>query len=60
MTIDDAIAILEQEYELAKVYNEHLGKPAIKLGIEALKAIQETKWLGILHKDYLLPGETKD
>ena len=60
MTIDDAIAILEQEYELAKVYNEHLGKPAIKLGIEALKRIQVWRDGATMPKDYPLQGETKD
>lgn len=43
MTLDDAIAILEQEYDLAKVYNTHMGKSAIKLGIEALKRIQSNR-----------------
>ena len=60
MTIDDAIAILEQEERLAKLYNEHLGKPALKLGTEALKRIKTLRTDWRISAAAPLPDETED
>ena len=60
MNLEKAIETLTKEYERWKVCNQWDYCIALKLGIEALKRLEEdrrdnphTAWL-------LLPGETKD
>lgn len=59
MTLDKAIKELSEHSKFVLVaYNPDL-KAAVKLGIEALKRLTETRATGWTNCRQLLPGETK-
>lgn len=60
MTIDRAIKVLEDDTYFCTIpYNQDFID-ATKLGIEALKAWQEKRFLSKGSQTYLLLGETED
>jgi hypothetical protein len=60
MTLDKAIEILE--IHAANIYHPEIDgeADAIKLGIEALKRIQECRLADYMIKEDYLPGETEE
>ncbi len=58
MTIDKAISTLQEWIPelIAAGYREHI--PAIRLGIEALRAVGESRWTTATSLTNILPGET--
>ena len=60
MTIDEAIEILG-DYEMQSAFEATPDfKDALKLGIEALKAVQKFQRMGSKINPLRLPGETED
>lgn len=60
MTIDEAIAILEEHFDKLWFRYRPDNQEAVKLGIEALKLVSQIPILPIRPGRELLPGETKD
>ena len=60
MNIPKAIEILADYYEAEDLGASREHKAAIKLGIEALRAIQRHQRGGRVTQIYSLPGETKE
>jgi len=60
MTIDEAIEILELELHPSVKLSTHSSKDAVKLGIEALKRIQNSRRVWDVWNLGPLPGETKE
>jgi hypothetical protein len=60
MTIDEAIKRLQDELPLAEKKGELYLCAALRLGIEALKAIKELRIDGCYKCPGLLPGETEE
>ena len=60
MRIDRAIKILSDEPETIDYENDPEALAALKLGIEALKAIELWRQEAVLGQPTHLPGETKE
>jgi len=60
MTIDEAIEILEGSYYKHTILLAGRDDEALKLGIEALKKLDDIRTCHPLFHNLLLPGETKD
>lgn len=60
MTLEEAIKILDQWYSLDTLLPLDKAQDALKLGIEALKAIQRVRPTEYDDIDLPLPGETGD
>jgi len=58
MTLDKAIEILNRVEPDSRPFDYEEEKEAIRLGIEALKRIQECRLADYMIKEDLLPGET--
>ena len=59
MTIDDAITILAKEPGNVRGLGMQVRIDALKLGIEALKRVQDLRKERGMNSCYLLPGETE-
>lgn len=59
MTIDDAIEGLQRQQNSKVAFGFRLHVEALQLGIEALKAVKESRNVGSVVTIPLLPGETK-
>ena len=60
MTIDEAIKRLEIYPELCKeCYNIHFDR-AVRLGIEALRAVKQLREWNVIFDTHKLPSETED
>ncbi|MBA7568643.1 hypothetical protein ES708_10377 [subsurface metagenome] len=60
MTIDEAIAILTHYDTDLDAWNDEDNDTAVKLGIEALKAVSNYRLCGPLDLFKKLPGETEE
>jgi len=60
MTIEKAIEVLGDIFTSKCQQNPRERREAVKLGIEALKVLQDKRTTQSFHPDDLLPGETKE
>jgi len=60
MTIDEAIKEIEKAISFAHFTHPSRTEEALKLGIEALKRLQQGRAGGFPYFNLPLPGETKD
>jgi len=60
MTLGEAKTDLSIQLEVKRRLGKNREADALKLGIEALKQVEEYRTHHILSKVKLLPGETKD
>lgn len=59
MTIQEAIEILQDLHTTLPQSDPELRREAVKLGIEALKRLQDGRQKGYDYFAHLLPGETE-
>jgi len=64
MTSEEAIRLLEAIYDDRKaelnLEDNFPGQQALKLGVEALKRVNDMREMGYIVAKELLPGETKE
>lgn len=60
MTLDEAIADLSIQLEVKRRLGKNREADAIKLGIEALKAVKQARDIAYSVPAHYLPGETKE
>ncbi|MBA7577276.1 hypothetical protein ES708_19123 [subsurface metagenome] len=59
ISIDEAIKELNHQANICHTWGEETLKCSLRLGIEALKRIQEYRSMKIVSGGWNLPGETK-